>query len=125
MTVAAGNPGIVFVMAANEDEAAKIARALVEERLAACVNILGPIRSIYRWRGAIEDAREHLLMIKSRARLFSKIERKVRELHSYEVPEIIALPIARGSKPYLDWIFESTAAQRARPALARRGGVRP
>ena len=119
MAATANNLRIVFVMAGNEDEAAKIARALVEERLAPCVNILGPVRSVYRWRGAIESEREYLLVIKSHARLYSRVERKVRELHSYEVPEIIAVAIAQGSKPYLDWLIESTSTQRTRPAWAR------
>jgi len=123
MAAAANNPRMVFVMAGNEDEAAKIARALVEERLAACVNILGPVRSVYRWRGAIEDEREYLLVIKSQARLYSRVERKVRELHSYEVPEIIAVAITQGSKPYLDWLIESTATRRAHPTSRRRGSV--
>jgi len=122
MAAIASNLRIVFVMAGNEDEAAKIARALVEERLAACVNILGPVRSVYRWRGAIEDEREYLLVIKSQARLYSRVERKVRELHSYEVPEIIAVAIAQGSKPYLEWLVESTAAQRTSRVSARRRG---
>jgi periplasmic divalent cation tolerance protein len=100
---------IVFVMAANEDESGRIAHALVEERLAACVNIVCPVRSIYRWRGAIEDASEYMLVIKTRVRNFSKLERRVRELHSYEVPEIVAIPLAAGSKPYLAWLAESTA----------------
>ena len=100
---------LVLVMAGNEDEAASIAHALVDERLAACVNIIGPARSIYRWRGAVEDAREYLLLIKTSARLYTKVERRVRELHSYEVPEVVALPFASGSHPYLEWLFESTA----------------
>src|SRR6266478_7981801 len=78
----------------SEDEAASIARTLVDERLAACVNIIGPARSIYRWRGAVEDAREYLLLLKTSARLYTKVERRVRELHSYEVPEVVALPFA-------------------------------
>lgn len=107
----AGTARLVLVMAGSEDEAASIARTLVDERLAACVNIVGPARSIYRWRGAIEDVREYLLLIKTRARLYSKVERRVRELHSYEVPEVVALPFASGSHPYLEWLFESTAAK--------------
>jgi len=102
---------LVLLMAGSEDEAASIARTLVDERLAACVNIIGPARSIYRWRGAVEDVREYLLLIKTRARLYSRVERRVRELHSYEVPEVVALPFASGSNPYLEWLFESTAAK--------------
>jgi periplasmic divalent cation tolerance protein len=110
MAAAAKNARIVFVMAGSENEAAKIARTLVEERLAACVNIIGPVRSIYRWRGAVEDEREYLLTVKTRARLFARVERRVKELHSYEVPEIVAIAIAAGSRRYIEWIFESTPA---------------
>lgn len=101
---------MVFVMAGSEEQAVTIASTVVEERLAACVNIIGPVRSIYRWRDAVEDEREYLLMIKTRARRFAKLERRVRALHSYEVPEIIAVTIAAGSKPYLDWLSASTVA---------------
>ncbi|MGH7840336.1 MAG: divalent-cation tolerance protein CutA [Candidatus Binataceae bacterium] len=99
---------VVLVMAGSEREAAKIARVLLEEKLAACVNILGPVRSTYHWQGAIESASEHLLMIKTRSRLYRRLERRVRELHDYEVPEILAFTPAAGSKPYLEWIFAST-----------------
>ena len=124
MTAAARDFRIVFVMAANEGEAGRIAQALVEERLVACVNIVGPVRSIYRWRGAIENADEYLLLMKAPMRHFSKLERRVRELHSYEVPEIIAVTIAAGSKPYLAWLADSTAAvtQSASPQSRPRPG---
>jgi len=112
MTVAASSARVVLVMSASEDEAIKIARVLVEERLAACVNVVGPVRSVYRWRGAIEDAREHLLIIKIRAHMYAKVERRVKELHSYEVPEVIALPLAGGSRRYLEWLLEATAMER-------------
>ena len=108
---AARTARLVLVMAGSEDEAASIARTLVDERLAACVNIIGPARSIYRWRGAVEDAREYLLLIKTRIRLYTRVERRVRELHSYEVAEVVALPFASGSHPYLEWLFESTEAK--------------
>jgi periplasmic divalent cation tolerance protein len=107
-------------MVANEDESATIAQALVEEKLAACVNVVGPVHSIYRWRGAIENAREYMLVIKAAVRNFSKLERRVRELHSYEVPEIVAVPLAAGSKSYIAWLAESTVeAHRAAPARRR------
>jgi periplasmic divalent cation tolerance protein len=115
---------IVLVMAANEDESDKIAQALVEERLAACVNIVGPARSVYRWRGAIETANEYMLVIKTPTRNFSKLERKVRELHSYEVPEIVAVPLTAGSKPYVEWLAESTAQAAPLSRRSRQGRVR-
>jgi periplasmic divalent cation tolerance protein len=118
MVAAARDFRIIFVMAANEDEAGRIAQALVEEKLAACVNIVGPVHSTYRWRGAIENASEYMLVIKAPTRHFSKVERKVRELHSYKVPEIVAVTLAAGSKPYLAWLAESTT-QTARSASPR------
>lgn len=116
--MAASNMRIVFVMAGGEEEAARIGRALVEEHLAACANIVGPVRSIYRWRGAIEDAREFMLIIKTQARLFDRLAHRVKELHSYEAPEIVALPLAAGWKPYLQWILQSTETHDAPPAGA-------
>src|SRR5258706_9424108 len=89
----------IFVTAAGEEQARSIARILVGERLAACVNIVGPIRSIYRWRDAVEDEEEYLLVIKTRATLYGRVERRVRELHTYEVPEVLAGKIDRGSPP--------------------------
>jgi len=118
MIPAARDFRMVFVMAANEDESARIAQALVEENLAACVNIVGPVRSIYRWRGAIENAREYMLVIKAPKHHFSRLERRVRQLHSYEVPEIVAIPFAAGSRPYIAWLAESTT-EAARSASAR------
>lgn len=99
---------VVLVTAESADEAAGIGRTVVEERLAACANVVGPIRSIYRWRGAIEDAEEHLLLLKARAADVAALEARVRALHSYEVPEVLALPVRAGSRPYLDWLAEST-----------------
>ncbi len=122
---AAGDFRLVLVMAGGEDEAGKIAQALVEERLAACVNIVGPAHSIYRWRGTIENASEYMLVIKTHARHFPKLERRVGELHSYEVPEIIAMPLAAGSKAYLEWLAESTTqAAPPTPRQSRRRRAR-
>ena len=103
---------VVLVTCANEEQGTSIARSLVGERLAACVNLVSGIRSIYRWRDKLEDDRETLLLVKTRTQLLARVERRVRELHTYEVPEVVALPLAAGSKPYLDWVFESTAARR-------------
>jgi len=99
---------VVFVTTPNEDEAVKIARALVEARFAACVNIIKDIRSIYTWQGKIEDESEALLLIKTQKNLFDSLLSKVKELHSYTVPEVIALPIVEGSKDYLSWLKEVT-----------------
>ena len=112
---------VVFVTTANEENAAAIGRALVEERLAACANLVGPIRSIYRWQDTVEDAAEHLLIIKTRARLYAALEARIKQLHPYQVPEIIAVKIEKGSAQYLDWIHESTAGTRIpyQPAAAR------
>jgi len=99
---------VVFVTCASEDEALKIANTLVEERLAACANLVSPIRSIYRWEGKTWDEKEWLLIIKTQKMRFEELEKKVKSLHSYSVPEIVALPIAEGSSPYLNWLKEMT-----------------
>ena len=99
---------VVFITASNEDEAAKISRALVESRLAGCVNIIRDIRSIYSWKGKIEDEPEVLMIAKTRRPLLDALMKKVKELHSYTVPEIIALPIIGGSEDYLKWLREVT-----------------
>jgi periplasmic divalent cation tolerance protein len=100
---------VVLVTAGSADEAARIGRTLVEERLVACANVVGPIRSIYRWQGAVEDASEHLLLLKARAADVSALEARVRALHSYDVPEVLALAVTAGSAPYLLWLAEATA----------------
>lgn len=102
---------VVLVTCRSAKEAQRIGRALVESRHAACVNILqAPVRSIYRWKGIVESAKEFVLILKSSRRKFPELERRVRRLHSYDVPEIIALPIERGSRPYLKWLSESVAS---------------
>ncbi|HSU90961.1 MAG TPA: divalent-cation tolerance protein CutA [Sporolactobacillaceae bacterium] len=102
----------IITTTGTEEQALSIARALVSERLAACVNIIGPIRSVYRWHEAIEDDREYLLLIKTRATLYVKVELRVRELHSYEVPEVLSMSLDRGSPPYIKWLLESTGPVR-------------
>jgi len=99
---------VIFVTAANKKEAKKIAAGLVKEKLAACVNIIEGVRSLFRWQGKIDMAQEVLLVIKSRKTLMNRLIKKVKSLHSYEVPEIIALPIICGDKKYLKWLDEST-----------------
>lgn len=102
---------VVYITAPGEEEAARIAQSLVESRLAACINIVKNIRSIYAWQGNIEDDTEILMIVKSRAGLFNLLEAKVKQLHSYDVPEIIALPIVTGSEDYLKWLNESTSSK--------------
>ena len=99
---------VVYINTPNEDEAANIAQALVESRLAACVNIVKNIRSIYSWKGKIEDDSEVLMIVKTRKTLFDKLSNMVINLHSYDVPEVIAIPIIDGSANYLTWLREST-----------------
>ncbi len=99
---------MVLIPASKEDEAARIARDIVSSRLAACVNIVKGIRSIYRWQGKIEDEDEVLMIVKTRRDLFGELKKRVKELHSYSVPEIIALPIVEGSEEYLKWLQEET-----------------
>ncbi len=97
---------LVLSTCGSAEEADSIARALVERRLAACVNVVPNLRSIYRWKGAIEQAPEQLLLIKTTRALFERLEAELRSLHSYEVPEVLAFDIAAGSEPYLAWIDE-------------------
>ena len=99
---------VVLVTCGSKEEATKIANSLVEERIAACVSIISPLRSIYRWEGRIWDEREWMLIIKTQKRRFAELERKVKSLHSYSVPEIIALPVVEGFASYLKWLEENT-----------------
>ena len=99
---------IVLSTAGSEQEAHKIAHLLVKRRLAACVNILPRVQSIYRWKGEIESAEEWLLLIKTRADKFPAVRDAIGELHSYEVPECIVLEIEDGSLPYLQWLEKAT-----------------
>jgi len=98
---------VIFITAANIKEAERIASALVKEKLAACVNIVEGIKSLFWWQGKVDCSKEVLLMVKSRKSKISKIIRRVKSLHSYEVPEIIALPIVAGEPNYLKWLNES------------------
>jgi uncharacterized protein involved in tolerance to divalent cations len=99
---------LVFITASSEKEGEKIAGALVKERLAACVNVLGGIKSTFRWKGQISVEDEVLLLVKTKDRLFEKLKKRVLELHSYQVPEILAIPILTGFEKYLSWIGEET-----------------
>jgi len=99
---------VVLVTAPDEDGAAKMAETLVEERFAACINIVRDIRSIYSWEGKIEDEREVLMVIKTKKELFEPLKKRIQEMHPYSVPEIIALPILVGSPDYLRWLGDVT-----------------
>ncbi|HXY23098.1 MAG TPA: divalent-cation tolerance protein CutA [Candidatus Acidoferrum sp.] len=105
---AGGKFRVVLVTCGSLKEARRIARHIVSKRLAACVNIqLSPIESFYTWKGKLESAREHLLLIKTSSIQLAKLEREVHRLHSYEVPEFIALPIIAGAEKYLSWLRET------------------
>ncbi|MFH1755217.1 MAG: divalent-cation tolerance protein CutA [Candidatus Latescibacterota bacterium] len=98
---------VVFITSPNSEEAHKIAETLVEERLAACVNIIAGCRSIYRWKGKIVTDDEVLMIAKTHSARFERFKERVSELHSYDVPEMIALDIDAGSRPYIDFLREA------------------
>ena len=99
---------VVFVTVSSEEEGMKIARSLVARKLAACVNIVPGVRSVYRWKGEVKDDKELLLVVKTREGHLAHVVQAVKELHSYTVPETIALPILGGSEAYLGWLREET-----------------
>jgi periplasmic divalent cation tolerance protein len=115
---------VVLVTCGSAEEAGRIAKALVEERLAACVNISSPIRSVYRWQGRVNDEAEVLLVIKTARALFDRVRRAVERLHSYQVPEVLCLPVIDGAPNYLNWLATSLgvaeAARASRPRTRRR-----
>jgi len=108
MKKSAGKVLIVLVMASSRKEAIRIAQAVVKEKLAACVNILSPVTSIFRWKGKVQRSRETLLIVKTTERRYPGLERLIRSLHSYEVPEIVALRIDRGLSQYTAWVEQET-----------------
>jgi len=99
---------VILTTCASEEEAVKIAKALAEDCLAACINIVSSVRHIYRWEGKICDEKEWLLIIKTGRERFEELESKIKSLHSYSVPEIICLPVLEGSLAYLEWLEEMT-----------------
>jgi len=103
---------IVFLTAANGEEATRLADMLVGAHLAACVQILPEMESVYRWQGKIERSSEVLLLVKTTRGKFDELEREVRALHSYDTPEIIAVPVVTGSAAYLEWLISATDLQR-------------
>jgi len=103
---------VVFITTSNQKEANKIAKILVEKKLAACVNIISRINSIYRWQGKIEHSEESLLVVKTKQSLWQDLSKRIKKEHSYKTPEIIALPIIKGFEPYLNWIETSVVIEK-------------
>lgn len=101
---------VVLITASSQEEARKIGNAMVEERLFACVNIVSPIQSIFHWQGKVNDEKEVLIIAKTKTGLFSEVVKRVKELHSYSVPEVLFLPILCGSEDYLNWVDAETKA---------------
>ena len=106
---------VVMTTTASRDEATEIANVLVERQLAACVQIVGPIASVYRWQGQVEQSEEWLCLIKTQRTRYSQLEAAVLENHSYDVPEVVALPIVEGTAPYLDWLSRGVISDVAEP----------
>lgn len=100
---------IAYITAGSKEEALRIGRALVGEGLAACANVLDGMTSVYRWKGAVEEAGEAVLIAKTRADLFDRLTERVRALHSYDVPCVVEIRLGRGNPPYLDWLRAETA----------------
>jgi periplasmic divalent cation tolerance protein len=99
---------VVFTTCGSAEEAQRLAAALIEKHLAACVNITAPVTSVYRWKGAIEKSEEWMLVIKSRRERFEELRVMLEGAHSYELPEVLALPVVDGSPNYLAWVEEET-----------------
>ncbi len=103
------DPIVIFVTASSEEEAQKIANGLLQKKLIACANIMSGVKSMFWWQGKIDHANEYLLILKTQRKLFPKVAKTVKSLHSYDVPEIIALPIIEGEEGYLKWLANETS----------------
>ena len=99
---------LVFTTLPSADKAAELGRVLVEERLAACANLIPAVRSIYRWQGKLQDENEVLVLLKTRAEHLERLKLRILELHPYEVPEVLAVPVEAGYQPYLEWLAGET-----------------
>ena len=102
---------LVLTAAGSEEQARTLARELVERRLAACVNVVGPACSVYRWKGKVVQEEERLLLIKTTVERYAELAKAIRELHTYDVPELLSLPIDDGDAAYLDWLSASVAPE--------------
>ncbi len=102
----------IFTTTENKEDAEKIAKEVVEKRLAACAQVLGPIESTYWWEGEVEKAKEWLCIMKSRNDLFEKLEAAIKKIHPYDVPEILAVPVIAGNKSYLEWLDREVGSDR-------------
>lgn len=107
---------VVLSTCGSSQEATRIARTLVEQRLAACVNVTSPIRSLYRWEGRVCDEEEFLLVVKTSRMLFDRVRRTIEKLHSYQVPEVVCLPMIDASPNYLNWLTASVQGDAEAPA---------
>ena len=103
---------VVLTTTSSLSESRRLARIVLEEKLAACVSVSGPVMSSYRWKGKVQQSREHLLMIKTVRKLFPLLEKTIKKNHSYKVPEILALPVVAGNKAYLKWLSKETLGVR-------------
>jgi periplasmic divalent cation tolerance protein len=99
---------LVFTTLPSADKAAELGKVLVEERLAACANLIPAVRSIYRWQGKLQDENEVLVLLKTRAEHLERLKLRILELHPYEVPEVLAVPVEAGYQPYLEWLAGET-----------------
>lgn len=109
MYTTSSDVALIYITAPDKESAARLAKTLVEERLAACVNIGAPIMSVYRWKGAVETAGEIPVIAKTRRDLVDRLTTRIRELHPYEVPCVIAVPVVGGHAPFLQWVHEETS----------------
>ncbi|MFQ5866602.1 MAG: divalent-cation tolerance protein CutA [bacterium] len=103
---------VLFITSGSQEEAKRLAKVLVEEKLAACVNILPDVESIYWWKDKIELSKERMLVVKTQGKMVKRVVKRVKEIHSYKVPEVIALPIVEGNRDYLQWISDALAPQK-------------
>jgi periplasmic divalent cation tolerance protein len=105
---------VIFITSGSEEEAKRLGRVLVEEKLAACVNIIPGVESLYWWKGKIESSKEWMLVVKTQGKMVNRVVKRVKEIHSYEIPEVIALPIVEGNRDYLQWISDVLALRKRR-----------